>query len=129
AHDRAGLQFLARMHERRPYLRGSRILDRDRILALEEQTLDGSAARNALTEQPRGKHAGVVHDDKVGRLEELRKLAHGRVPDRAAPALEHEQARTAARRGLLRDQLIREREIEVGYVGHASTIITQWPRR
>jgi hypothetical protein len=59
------MKFLAWMHERIPMF----------IIEIgEQQTLDGAAARDAASEQPRRKHFGVVDDEQITLPKKLRKL-------------------------------------------------------
>ena len=65
-HRGPGLQLLPGMHQRVPDFRAGRVTRA--IDARQEQALDGAAGRHAPSEQPRGKHAGVVDDNQVARI-------------------------------------------------------------
>ena len=67
-----------------------------------------------MSEEPGGKHAGVIQHQPVTTAQELRKLAEHRVRDGASPPVEHEHARvTALSRRMLSDELLGKLEIEV----------------
>ena len=70
-----------------------------------------------MPEQPRGKYAGVVDDEKIARNEIVAEPSEIGVLDRATVSMQHEQSRFASvRRRLLRNELLRQREVEVGDV-------------
>jgi len=76
-----------------------------------------------MAEQTRGEHARVVDGEEITGAEDRREIRDGRMTDRAGPAVEDEQPRCAARRRILRDQLVGKLEIEIGNV-HAAD---HWP--
>jgi hypothetical protein len=133
--SRPGLEFLSRVHQGFPVHLGA--LDsglgtggsglgtrRFEVRGFEvprlskrahQQTLHGTSARHAMSEEPGGKHAGVIQHQPVAAVQELRKLAEHRVRDGTGAPVEHEQARlTALSRRMLSDELLRKLEIEVG---------------
>ncbi len=91
-----GLELLARVHERLPLAPASGLL-------VEEQSLDGPAARHAPAEQPRREHPAVVGDEQVAAIEQPWQIGHGRLVPGAGRAANDEQPRGAARSRLLRD--------------------------
>ena len=103
-HARTRFQLLARMHERAPFVIA---------LALEQQALDGAAARIATAEQPRRKHARVVGDEAIAGGEERRQIGDRRFVPAFLLATDDKKPRGAARTRMLRDELRREFEIEV----------------
>ena len=119
-HERARLQLLPGVHQGLCHTRlGSadpaiRAIEPARVRRrAQQQALDGAAARHAAAEQPRGEHARVVDDEQIARAQQRREIADGAVPARAGDAVEHQEPRGAARRGLLRDQLVRKVEVEI----------------
>jgi hypothetical protein len=107
-HARAGLQFLTWMDERFPF--------RSRDCA-QKESLDSAAAWNAMPKKPGGKNPGVIDDQEIAGSELIRHLRERRVFDCAGRAMQDEQSRRpAGGRRLLRNQLIRKFEIEVGDV-------------
>jgi hypothetical protein len=110
-HQGARLQLLAGVHQRRPGL-GLAVLRA--VVTGEQQALHRAAARHAVPEQPRREHARVVHDEQIAGPEEARKLLDGRVLDRAGRSPQDQEPRRAARRGVLRDELFGQIEIELG---------------
>jgi hypothetical protein len=102
---RAGLQFLAGVHERVPV---------PVVHPFEQHALGRAAARVAAAEQPRGKHPRVVDDEKIAGREQVRQIANARLVPRARVAVDNEEARRAARRGVLGDQRLGEVEVEIG---------------
>ena len=88
-----------------------------RPLTANQQTFDGTASRDATTQQSRGKDPRVVHDDQIAWLEEVRERRDSGVLDVSALPIEVEKAgRRSVRRRLLRDQLRRQIEIELSDV-------------
>ena len=67
-----------------------------------------------MAEQARGEHAGVIDDEQVASAQVAREIADDAVVQRTGRAFQHEQPRCAARSRLLRDQIFREVEVEVG---------------
>jgi len=90
------------------------------MLAGQEQTFDGAAAWNAMSEETRREHTRIVQDQQVSRRQDARQIAHVHVPERTARAVQDEQARRAAGGGGLRDQLGRQVEIEIADLHDAS---------
>src|SRR5688572_14744734 len=107
--DRAGLEFLAGMHQRIALDRFTRGRRRQR----QQQALDGAATRDSMAGQPRRKDAGVVHDQEIVRSEVLPQLCHASMLDRTGPTVEDEKARHSARCGLLCNQILGQVEIEI----------------
>ena len=103
-HPRAGLELLSRMHERVPLVRAR---------LLEQQALDGAAARIAAAEQPRRKHARVVGDHQVAGRQQLRQIADRSFLPPSGGAIDDEQPRRPARDGMLRDLRLGQVEVEV----------------
>ena len=69
-----------------------------------QQAFDGAASGQPPSEQPRGEDLGVVEDQQIAWLEEIREPREGCVFEASRLAVEHEQARRASHRGrLLRD--------------------------
>ena len=112
---RTGFQLLPGMHQRGPDLIVSAARRAVRFVTSQQQTFDGPAARHAAAQQPRRKHARVVDHQQVAAPKKAREIANPRVRHRATAAIQHEQPRLAARRGGLRDQLVRKMKVEVGY--------------
>ncbi len=86
--DRAGLELLAGMHQ-------SIALDRftcGRRRQRQQQALDGAATRDPMAGQPRGKDAGVIHDQEIARPEVFPQLCHASVLDRTGLTVEGEEA-------------------------------------
>ena len=102
ADDAAGLRRLARAHLR----------DHDAVgLDALDQRLDRAAAR-LDAEQARLDHRRVVDDEQVAGAQQLGQIAKAPVVRRRGAAVE--QARGAALgRGMLGDQLARQREVEI----------------
>jgi hypothetical protein len=69
-----------------------------------------------VAEQARREDARVVDDEEVAGAEKRRQIADGRVMERWRLPTENEQPRRTAWCGLLRDQIVRELEGEVGDV-------------
>jgi hypothetical protein len=80
----------------------------------EQQTLDRTAGGQAPSEQARGEHARVVHDEQIARPQMAGERVYCTVPHAPAGALEDHQPRLAARRGSLRDELLGQIEVELG---------------
>ena len=79
---------------------------------LEQQHLPAPAARTAHRDA-RAQHAARVDDDEVARLEQVGQVGEAAVLDRSVAAV-HEQARAVpALGGPLRDQLLRQRVVEL----------------
>ena len=104
-----GMQLLPRVHQGLPSIG---------LQAPDQQALDGAARRIAASEQPRGKHLGIVDDEEVAPAEKVGKGAHAGVgDDGAGRAIEDEQPRRLTVGGrLLRDALGWEMKIEQGHV-------------
>jgi hypothetical protein len=80
----------------------------------EEQRFDSPAARNTAAEQTGRKDFRVVEDQKVARLEVLRKRGKLGVFGRARCGVEDEEARSTSNSGrLLSNELIRQFEVEI----------------
>jgi len=69
-----------------------------------------------MAEQTRGEYARVVDDEEIARTQPRRKIRDTAVMTRSGIAVEYQKPRGAARRGILRYQLIRKVEHEVGDV-------------
>ena len=108
----AGPQLLPWMYERFPSLL---------IETTKQETLDGTPARLATSEQSSGKHTGVVHNEQVPAAQPDGQITNRRVGERAGAAIEHEQTgcSTFSRRRL-RDKPGRKVEIEIGNVQDGS---------
>jgi hypothetical protein len=65
-----------------------------------------------VSEQTRGKDACVIGYQNVSGTEQCGQVADRAIVELAGSAVEHEQARVAARNGILRNQLIRQMKIE-----------------
>lgn len=92
----AGLQLLARMHQRIPPI----ITDMS-----EEQALDDAAARHAMTQQPRREHSGIVEDQQITTAKKVPDMLELSVNHRTRVARQHKKSRlTANGRWLLGDQ-------------------------
>ena len=105
---RPRLELLARVHERLPAVL---------VETRDQQALDRTAARHPVAQQARRKHPRVVDDQQVARAEKRGQVADRRLRGRAGGSIEGEQARPVPlRRGLLRDRIIGQFEIEVGNV-------------
>jgi hypothetical protein len=87
----------------------------------EEEAFDDAAAWDAVAEQARCEDARVVDDEEIAAAEVRRQIADGRVMERWRLPIEDEQARRTAGCSLLRDQILRELEGEVGDVHGAGT--------
>ena len=61
----------------------------------EEKALDCAAGRDARTEQPGGKHLGIVDHEQIALAEELGQSGHDCVLNRALVLIEDEQPRAA----------------------------------
>ena len=86
-----------------------------------DQHLDATA-RGLGAEQARLDHAGVVEHEQVARVQQAGQLAEDAVDERVGRAIE--QARTAAfGRRMLRDQVVRQLEVEV-----AEAMVAGWRR-
>jgi hypothetical protein len=84
----------------------------------QKQALDRTAARHAVSEEPRGKHLRVVQDEQVSRPEMVAKAGKRREivggVGGGSIAMQDEEPRcTANSRWILRNQLIRKLEVEV----------------
>jgi hypothetical protein len=82
----------------------------------KEEAFDDAAAWDAVAEQARREDARVVDDEEIAGAEKRRQIADGRMMERWRLPIEDEQARRAPGCGLLRDQIVRELEGEVGDV-------------
>ena len=80
---------------------------------LEEQTLRGATAWVAATDEPGGKHLGVVGHDEVARRKQCRQIANRSFLPGAGAAADDQQPRLPAWTRLLRDQAIWQIEVEV----------------
>jgi hypothetical protein len=69
-----------------------------------------------MAEQTRGEYAGVVDDKEIARTQPRRKIRDTAVMSRTGTAVEYKEPRGTARLRILRDQLIRQVEHEVGDV-------------
>ena len=97
------------MHERDPRVAARRRPD--------QKALGGAAAGQPDADQARREDARVVDDQQIAGAEQRRQVVEGEMRDAPARAIErHEPAAAARGRRLLRDQLVREIEIEVGDV-------------
>jgi hypothetical protein len=106
------------MHERVPVLtltgRRGHFSIRD---SADEQTLNGTPARDATAEQPGRENAGVVHHQYIALSQEAGQVFDCRMHDRARPAIEVQHPRRSSVRGrFLGDELWRESEVEVADV-------------
>ena len=82
-HPRAGLQFLARVHERIPQV----VLEPG-----QQQALHRAAAGIARAQQSRRKDFGVVQHHQIARAKKIRKVRDGCVPNLARLSVEHQEA-------------------------------------
>jgi hypothetical protein len=82
----------------------------------QEQAFDGASARHAMAEQTRWKDPRVVYNEQVTRLKITAELDEHRVLEPVV-TVQDKEARTAADFGrMLRDELVRQIEVEVGCV-------------
>ena len=79
----------------------------------QQQALDGAAARHAFAEEPRGKHLRIVEHQQIAVPEQIGQARDARVLERRGASSKHEQLRRAPGSGGLRDEAMREIEIEV----------------
>jgi hypothetical protein len=108
------LEFLARVNEGVPEGPRSRI---PVLRAPQQQALHRATGRIAPAEQARRENARVVHDQQVAGVEQPRQVRHDRALGGACRAVERQQARGAPPFGRrLRDEVLREVEVEVGDV-------------
>ena len=120
-HMRAAFQLLARMHERFPPLSRLVSATAGRQRPPDQQTLDRSATRHAPSEQPGGKDAGIVDDEQITRGETTPELCKHRVLDAVAAAKDEQTRPTTIGRRMLRDQRVRQLEVEISNVHFAVT--------
>jgi hypothetical protein len=81
-----------------------------------EQALDLAPARVTAADQARREHTGVVQHQQIACAQVPPQVREHRMLDRRSAAGQDEQAGASALRGLLRDQLVRQIEVEVGNV-------------
>ena len=80
----------------------------------KQEALDGSAARNSVAHEPRGKYTGVVNDQQIAGAQVIRQLGKRGVLDCARLPRQHQQSRLPSfSRRTLSDQLVREIEVEI----------------
>ena len=101
----ADLELLGRAHERPP----AAVVD-----ALDQRRLDGRdrLAADPHAVEPRRDDPGVVDDERVAGLEEIRQVGDARVGQRAVRADDQHPGAVARRGGRERDALGRQVEIE-----------------
>ena len=123
AQSPADAQARRRAPERGPALSRARLAE-----ALHEQQLDGATGR-LVPVQPRRDDARVVDHDERAHGRARRELSHLRVRDGPARAIDDQHPRAVAlRRGLLRDQLLGQRVVELRQA-HAHRQAWTRPRR
>ena len=97
------------MHERNPYV--------SHVGRPNQEALCRAAAGQAHADQAGRKHPGVVDDEQIAGAEERWKIGELPVRHLAAGAVQHKEPAAAALGGrLLRDEIVGQREIEVGDV-------------
>src|SRR6185436_6364725 len=110
---RSRSQLLTRMHQRFPIPCWK---------TAKQQTLDGTPGWYAAAEQSRGKHACVVDDEQIARLQVLDEMRERRVLEANLVTMKDEEPRLASLFGrVLCDQIIGQSEIEVADV-HAFAV-------
>ena len=109
-HHGAGLQALTGLDETLPHAaRGIEVL-----AAVREEHLARAAGHGLVADEAGGKHARLVGDEQVARVEEVHDVGEHVVLDGARLAVEHEQAAGVARlRRVLGDELAGKVVIEI----------------
>jgi hypothetical protein len=81
--------------------------------APKQQALDRAATRLAAAEQSCGEYFRIVHDQHIAWLQQRGQVRHHAIPDFVAVPRYHHEPRGPARRRLLRDQVVRQIEVEL----------------
>jgi hypothetical protein len=68
-----------------------------------------------MTQQARGKDARIVDDEGIAGSQTRREIGNRAMFERPSAAIERQQAGLTARRRRLGDQVLWQREVEVGY--------------
>ena len=83
----------------------------------QQKDLADAAAGEAIADQSGGQHAGIVQHQAVSGLQELRQVIEVPVRKRSGLAVQtHQPGGVPARKGRLRDQLLREIEIKIRFL-------------
>ena len=80
----------------------------------EQETFDHPAGIHSAPEKPRRKYSGVVGHEQIAGPQKVGQIAEAAVLGPGVETIQHHQARRAARRRRLRDELCWQIEVEFG---------------